>query len=60
MNKDNCEWNCEWVEYDEIVYEELKVRAITIAKQESPPKKINANSTFWLCQMCKFKQHCHG
>ena len=59
LNKDTSDWACEWVDYDDIMYTELKVRAIGIAESVEPPDKINSNATWWQCQMCRYKEVCH-
>lgn len=59
MNKDTSEWACEWIEFDEIMYSELRVKAINIAHAEEPPEKINNNPSWYMCQMCKYKEVCH-
>ena len=59
LNKDNSDWHCEWVEYDDIVYSELRVKAWTIASAAEAPEKINNNPSWYMCQMCKYKEVCH-
>ena len=60
LNKDNGDWSGEWVEYDDIVYSELKLKAVTISNSEEEPKRINDNPCYWLCQMCRYKEVCHS
>lgn len=59
LNKDNAEWHCEWIEFDEITYCELRSKAIYISQAETAPDKINNNPSWWQCQFCKFKENCH-
>ena len=59
LNKDSSEWHCEWVEYDDIYFHELRVKALAISTVDDEPKKINENASYWICQMCKFKDVCH-
>ena len=57
--KNTSEWHCEWIEYDDIVFHELRVKAMEIASADEPPEKINSNPCYWICQSCKFKDNCH-
>ena len=57
--KDNSDWHCEWVEYDDIVYHELRAKAQMVIDSVEPPPKINQNPCWYECQMCKYKEICH-
>ncbi len=60
INKDDSSWSAEWVEYDDIVYCELKTKASLISTMEKEPSRINDNPCYWVCQMCKYKITCHS
>ncbi len=60
LNKDTSEFHCEWVEYDDIFYHELRIKALAIASIDEPPAKLNKNPTFYICNRCQFKSICHG
>lgn len=57
--KDNAEWQCEWVDYDDIHFNELRAKAKMIIEADSIPDRINQNPCFYKCQMCRYKDICH-
>lgn len=58
--KNTSAWHCEWIEYDDIFFHELRIKAAMIAETIEPPDKINNNPCYYICQMCKYKEHCHN
>jgi hypothetical protein len=60
INKNTGEINDEYVEFNNVFYENLKYKAQYIASCEEPPERINNNPIFYLCSMCQYKETCHG
>ena len=60
INKDTSELHQEWVNFDEILYAELKQKAKRISLACEPPDKINKSPVYKICNRCKFKKICHG
>lgn len=58
INKDTSELHSEWVDYDDIFYNELKQKALTISKMDEPPERINKSPLYYLCARCQFKEIC--
>ncbi len=59
INKDNSDLHEEWIEFDSIYYEELKMKAKRIMDAEVEPERINKNKLFYQCRMCGYKEKCH-
>jgi hypothetical protein len=60
INKDSSECQEEWVKFNSLFYDELKVKATRIIDSVEEPERINKNPIFYLCQMCGYKEKCHG
>lgn len=60
MNKDNSDLHHEWISFDEIMYHELRLRALAISSIGEPPERINKNPVYFVCNRCQFKSICHG
>lgn len=60
INKDSSELHHEWVDFDEIFYQELKVKARRIAEATEAPDKINRSPLYFVCRSCPFKVVCHS
>jgi len=60
LNKDTSEFHHEWVEYDDIFYHEMKMRALSIGSTSKPPDKINRSPLYFICKRCSYKATCHG
>lgn len=59
LNKDTSDWHSEYVYYDDIFYGELRAKAASISAREDMPDKIKADPSYYVCQMCKYKDFCH-
>ncbi len=59
VNKNTAEWSAEWIGFNEIEYELLKDKAISIKESDIAPPKINKNPCYFVCQYCKYKDNCH-
>lgn len=60
INKDSSDTYEEWIKFNPIFYDELKCKAARILDSEEEPERINKNPIFYLCQMCGYKEKCHG
>ncbi len=60
LDKNTSELHHEWVEYDDIFYHELKMRALAISVIGEPPEKINRNPIFLTCNQCQYRKICHA
>lgn len=58
LNKDNSDLHHEWVNYDDIFYHELRVKAMAISSIDEPPERINNSPLYYICRGCKFKEVC--
>ncbi len=59
MNKDTSELHHEWVDFDPLFYNGLKMKALAISTIDEPPERINRNASYYLCQNCQYKGVCH-
>jgi hypothetical protein len=59
INKNDDSIHCEIVELDYSLAERMEVRAKDIIYAKTPPKRISASPTFWLCKFCDFVEPCH-
>lgn len=59
IDKNTSELHHEWLDYDDIYYHELKMKALAISTSEEPPEKINRNPIFYFCNNCKYRRTCH-
>ncbi len=60
IDKNTSELHHEWVDYDDIFYHELKMKALAISVIGEPPEKINKNPIYFLCNMCNYRRTCHA
>jgi len=60
QNKNTDELYFERVEYSDKTYKALLLRAKRIISAESPPDRISADPTFYVCRFCPFLETCHG
>jgi hypothetical protein len=60
INKDTSELHSEWVDFEEHIYRQLRIKALAISTIDCPPEKINKSPLFYLCNRCKYKDICHG
>ena len=60
INKDSSEMHEEWVWFNDIYYQELKMKAARIIDCEVEPARINKSPLFYLCRMCSYSEKCHG
>lgn len=59
INKNTSVMHEEWVDFDEIYYEELRLKAEIISKSETPPPKISEDGSYYVCKQCNFRRICH-
>ena len=59
FNKDTSELHQEIIEFDDLVYEEIKAKAKSIINTKKIPDKIHESSSYYVCKMCKFNSICH-
>ena len=59
IDKNTSALHHEWVNYDDIFYNELLVKAKRISESIEPPEKLNKNPIFYLCNMCSYRKVCH-
>jgi len=59
LNKDNSSIHDELIEFDEIFYETLKIKAQLIHQCDIEPPKINQSPLFFMCKMCRYRRICH-
>lgn len=60
IDKNTSELHHEWVDYDDIYYHELKMKALAISVIGEPPEKINKNPIYFLCNSCFYRKTCHA
>lgn len=60
IDKNTSELHHEWVDYDDIYYHELKMKALAISTIGEPPEKLNRSPLFWICSMCQYRKVCHA
>jgi hypothetical protein len=61
LNKDSSELHEEWITFNEIYYAMLKEKARRIIDAKLLiPERINDSPLYYLCNMCGFKEDCHG
>jgi CRISPR/Cas system-associated exonuclease Cas4 (RecB family) len=60
LNKNTGETHDEYVEFNEIYYAELKMKAKQISEAKEPPERLNKNPVYYICAMCPFKEICHS
>ena len=59
-NKDTDELFAAYVEFDEALYQHIRDKAESIIFADRPPEKIHTDSKYYICNMCSFKDVCHG
>lgn len=60
LNKNTGVLHDEYLQFDEILYHELREKAKRISEATEAPERINKNPMFYLCSMCQYKEVCHG
>ncbi len=60
IDKNTSELHHEWVDYDDIFYNELKMKALAISTIGEPPMRINKNPIFYKCNICSYRKICHA
>lgn len=60
VNKDTDELYSERIEFDQVEFEKIKVKAESIIFAVDPPQKINDDPKFYLCNLCSHNSVCHG
>ncbi|MES2133163.1 MAG: hypothetical protein V4506_12530 [Bacteroidota bacterium] len=60
LNKDSSEIHHEWLEYDDIFFHALRIKALSIYSCDEPPERINKNPLYMLCARCRYVDVCHG
>ena len=59
-NTDTDQLHYEIVEYRPAWYRRVKQRAMQIVKATVPPERISDNPLFWECEICDYRNICHG
>ena len=59
INKNTSAMHHEWVGFDELFYQVLRMKANAIALSEDPPGRINNSQFYFHCNMCRYKDICH-
>lgn len=60
VNKNTDELYAERIEFDPVLFQQLLVKGERIIFGQEPPPKLNEDPKFYLCNMCDFKDVCHG
>ena len=59
INKNTSALHHEWVDFNELYYENLRRKASAISLAEEPPGKINESPFYFACNQCRFREVCH-
>lgn len=59
INKNSSEMHQEWIDFDPIYYEEIKLKCNSICTSLNPPPKISENGSYFICKQCEFRKICH-
>lgn len=60
VNKDTEELYYERIKFDLIEFEKINAKAERVIFSDTPPAKISEDPKFFVCNMCWFKDVCHG
>lgn len=59
-NKDTDELYAQAIQFDENLYQQINDKAASIIFADRPPEKLHTDSKYYICNMCSFKDVCHG
>lgn len=59
FNKDTSDFWDEFIEFDSLVFERLRRKALMIKEAVSMPPRINNSPLWYQCKTCRFKEICH-
>lgn len=60
INKDTSAVHHEWIDFNEVEYSLIKLRAKEVLGFKQPPPRLSDSPMFYLCKMCSFYKECHG
>jgi len=59
-NKDNDEYYCEIIGFDNTTYQRYYKRGMEIINSPTPPPRIHNNPSWYKCKFCDYHSICHG
>lgn len=59
INKNDDEYYMEAIAFKPELWEQYRKRAWDIINNPEPPPRISNNSSWWVCKLCDFHDHCH-
>lgn len=60
VNKDTDDVYCEWVHFDQEVFDGLLAKAQRLIDMTEPPPRITEDPANWQCKFCNYHAVCHG